>query len=282
MGLPTFFSPANSSTNSHGNPLLQPTNPYASPQAPIGFEQLPQHGSQFRRIINLGLRLYINNLLPITFVTLVVWMPLEIFQAYMDYFVFEPDDLRSSFRLGRALENFFGIIAMGSVIALEDAYVRGEQLTPWEALGEGFSAWPRLIWTRVVRGFLLLLAFLALIIPGIYFMVRLTLAEQVAVIEHESGTDGIKRAHELSQGRFWLLLGLTFAPYAIVVLIALGLGVPLALFPEIDHWLLSAVIGLFVHLLMQIPTSILVATYFDFLGGTPASTNDSHPLSPPG
>ena len=244
---------------------MQPTNPYASPVATEGYARPPQTSGAFRRILNTGLHLYVTNLLPIAVLTLIVWTPLELFAAYMDYFVFDPDDFKSTFRLQQALDSFFGIVATGAIIALQDASIRGEKLSAWEALGEGFAAWPRLFWSRLLRGLLLLIAFLALIIPGLYYWARLALVEQVAVIEHESGSECIKRAHHLTTGRFWLLFGLMALAYTAIAILSLILFVPLGFFPDIDHWLLSAAISLLLDVVIHIPTSILTAAYFESL-----------------
>jgi fumarate reductase subunit D len=100
------------------------------------------------------------------------------------------------------------------------------------------------------------------------------LVEQVAVIEHAGVMDSIKRAHQLSAKRFWILFGITSLSYSAIVLIAIGIHLPLGLFPEIDHWLLSAALSLPIDILMQIPISLLVAAYFDFL-------HDSRTIDPP-
>jgi hypothetical protein len=247
-------------------------NPYASPVHPdrMGHEPAPE--ASFGRILNAGLRLFTGNLWQIAVVTLVVWTPLEIFQGYMEYFVFEADDLSSTFRLQRTLDNLFGIIATGGVIAIETAAMRGVKMTVWGGLIAGVTSWPRLFWTRLIRGLLLLLAFLALIIPGIYFAIRLVFVEPVAVIEHWSGGNCIKRAYELTAGRFWLLFWLLVLSYSAIVFISFALFIPLAFFPEIDHWLVSTAISLVVDVLSQIPTSILVAAYFACLHNSAAES----------
>lgn len=258
---------------------MQPTNPYAAPAADEAFVPPPDRTGSFRRILNVGLHLYFRNLLPITIVTLIIWIPCELFQAYMDHFVLDPENVGQTFRIRQFLESFFGIIGVGAVIAIQDATLRGEKITIWESLDEGFSAWPRLFWSSVLRGFLLLLAFLALVIPFIYYLVRLVLVEQVAMIEHTGVVDSIKRAHELSARRFWLLAGLTFLPYAAIWLIAIALHIPLSIFPELDHWLVSATFALPVDVLAQIPTSLLVVAYFEFMKESSPPLPDSPLIS---
>src|SRR5262245_33175213 len=195
---------------------MNETNPYASPIEAESQLAPAAPPIRFREILNSGLRLYATNFLTIVAITLIVWTPLELFQSYMDYFVFDPEDVRSTFRLQRGLQGFFGIIVTAAVIAVCDATARGERLSVYEALEAGLSAWPRMFWARLVTGLLLLVAFLALIIPGIYAAFRLVLIEPVAVIEHKTGGDCIKRAYHLSQGRFWLFLGLFGGSYLIL------------------------------------------------------------------
>jgi hypothetical protein len=238
------------------------TNPYASPLGTDTPPQLPTPQVSFAQILNCGLQLYISNLAAIVIVTLVIYTPLQFFHSYMDYFVFAEDDLRSSFRLQRALYAFFGIIATAGVIAIGDAAMRGEPLSAWEALGEGLSAWPRMFWSRLLANFLLLAAFLALIIPGIYVFFRLAILEPVAVIEHRSGIGCIKRAYQLTQRRFWLMFGVLGSAYAIVILVGFAMAMPLALFPEIDHWLLDIAMSLLVHVIESIAPILMVAVYF--------------------
>jgi hypothetical protein len=250
---------------------VQPTNPYAAPAAEEGFIRPPERAGPFRRILNIGFHLYFTNLLPITIVTLIIWSPCELFQSYMDHFVLDPESFGQSFRLRQFLDGFFGIIGVGAVIALQDATLRGETISIWQSLDEGFSAWPRLFWSSVLRSILLLVALIALIIPFLYYLVRLALVEQVAMIEHTGAVDSIKRAHELSARRFWLLAGLTFLPHAAIWLIAVGIAIPFGIFPELDHWLLSAALALPVDVLSQIPTTLLVVAYFEFTRAPPAA-----------
>jgi len=238
------------------------TNPYASPTEPET-QLVPAAPSvSFRGILNSGLRLYATNFSKIVVITLIVCTPLEFFQSYMDYFVIDADDFRSSFRLQRALHNFLGIIATAGVIAVCDAAMRGERLSALEGLSEGFSAWPRMFWSRLVSGLLILLAFLALIIPGIYFTFRLALVEPVAVIEHASGGDAIKRSYYLTNGRFWLMLGLLVSSYIVLGLFGMAVVAPTMIFAEIDHWLVNVATSLCINIVAQVIPSILVAAYF--------------------
>jgi hypothetical protein len=257
--------------------IMDSLNPFAAPQTSEPWTaRVRSPGGSFGEALKTGLWLFTENLLPILIVTSIVWSPLEVLQAYCDYFVFEEDDLRSSFRLQRTLNSLFGIIATGAVIAAGDASLRGTRISAWQALFAGLAAWPRLFWTRLVRGFLLVLAFLALILPFIYVGFRLMLVETVVVAERRSGMDCIKRAWELAERRVWRITGLMIVTYFAVVTVSILLFVPLAIFPEFDHWLLSAALSLVADLLGHIPTLVLVAVYFQAVQA-PTSELPPHP-----
>jgi hypothetical protein len=245
-------------------PFMQPINPYAPPEIAQNVEPLPA-GSGFGAVLNNGLRLFATNLLSIALITVIVWGPLEIFEAYMEYFVFDEDDFRSMLRLHQGLDSLFGIVVTAGVIELGAATIRGDRLSAGSGLSKGLAAWPRMFWTRLVSRLLLLIAFLALFLPFIYLVFRIAVIDQVAVLEHSSGGSCIKRTYELTTRKFWAMAGLTVLPYSFVMVFSIALFVPFVLFPEIDHWLVSAAVSVVVDVLLQIPTLIMVAAYFSLL-----------------
>lgn len=67
-----------------------------------------------------------------------------------------------------------------------------------------------LLWLAVVYGFLLVLAFLALVIPGIYLSVAWTVATPVLLFEGLRGRKALARSRALVRGRWWPTLGVLF------------------------------------------------------------------------
>jgi hypothetical protein len=248
-------------------------NPYQVTSLGPGLSaETTERRSSFPRALNFGLQVFVENFLAILTVIAIIWIPLELVQAYCDYFVFDEDDFRSTRRLQRAFDGLFGIIATGGVLAIGNAAHRGERLSGFAALGEGLSAWPRLFWTRLICGLVLLAAFLALIIPFIYVGFRLMLLEAVVVVEHRSGMDGLKRAWQLADQRWWLITGLTVVTYGAIMIIGIGLFIPLAFMPAIDHWLVSAGLSLLVDLMAQVPTLVLLGAYIQAVSMSLEST----------
>lgn len=115
----------------------------------------------------------------------------------------------------------------------------GVEMTAREALKEGLEAVPAGIWTRAVQAFVLLIAFLALIVPGIILMIRFCVGMQISAFERRSGLDALRASNELVRHRvgevfgrlflFWLVqlaFGIAFAMAAGVFTLAMGFLLP--------------------------------------------------------
>lgn len=240
---------------------MEPVNPYAAPQVGESIEQARQPPITFLDVLRTGVDLYVGNLQNVVIVICIVWMPLELFQAYMDYFVLDPDDFRGSFRLSQFLENVFGIIATGGVIAIGAAAINGQRLGWWAALQKGFEAWPRMIWTRIVTGFCLVLALLCFVLPGLYLFLRLALTEPVVVVERLSGMGALKKSAALTQRAVLRMLGLVLVLLGTVFAVGVAVALPTVLLPEFDHWLLSAATSLLIDVFTGWATLTFVAAY---------------------
>lgn len=96
----------------------------------------------------------------------------------------------------------------------------------------GRRFWP-LIWLQVVYGFFLTLAFLALVIPGIYLVVAWTVAIPVLMFENVRGRRALSRSRELLRGRWWPTAGL-------LVLLSILTGLVSALITQVLFAVLPA------------------------------------------
>lgn len=67
-----------------------------------------------------------------------------------------------------------------------------------------------LLWLSTVMAFFLVLAFLALIIPGFYFAIAWTVATPVLLFEGLRGSRALSRSRELVRGRWWPTLAVVF------------------------------------------------------------------------
>ena len=151
--------------------------------------------------------LYRTHFGTVAAVVMVIWLPLELLSSYMDYFVFDSDDFRRSFKFAQFLDNFFGIIATAGVISIGYTSWLGRRPSVREALDVGVRSWGRMWWTRFLTALTLVFGFLLLIFPGIYLLVRLALVEPIAVCERVSGSAAMRRSFELTRGHFWQEIG---------------------------------------------------------------------------
>jgi uncharacterized membrane protein YesL len=215
-------------------------------------------------ILKHAWNVYRTNFGVIAAVILAICLPIDLLSSYMDYFVFDPDDFRKSFKLSRFLDNFIGIIATAAIIAVGYKASLGERSSFRNAMSTGLSSWGRMWWTRCLTGLAILLGLLLLIIPGLYLFVRLTLIEPVVVCERVSGSTAMRRSFELTKGRFWqlVLLGLVFG--SILVAAIAAVVIPALFIPALDHWLVDAATSLVADFIATYGTLCLLSAYGKF------------------
>ena len=241
---------------------MDPTNPYAAPSVDSYFELESRRPSTFPEIVASGTKLYISRFPALLVLTAVIWIPGELVQSYIEYFILDPEDLLAQFRLTIFVESIVGILAVASVIHLGIKTLEGERCPWWAALGRGLAAWPRLLLTRIVAGFLLMLSALVLLIPYFYFAPRFSLCDVVSVVERKAGPSAVGRSMKLTEGNYLLYFGLCAVTFIPVLIVGIGVGVPLVVFPEIDHWLVSAGLTWLADLFMPWMTLVFVSAYF--------------------
>jgi hypothetical protein len=238
-------------------------NPYASPRTEPGElasgSQAPP--ASVLGALGRGTALYAKLFPAVAVITFAVWTPLELFISYVEYFVLDPDDVAAVFRLQLMADSFVGIIASGGVISLGIAAERGQYKTAWQGLMDGLHAWPRFFGARFLGGIFILLGLLLLVLPGIYIGVCLLLAETIVIAEGKGVMRSLSRSKDLTRGNFWPLLALAVVTMSATAAIGIGVFAPLAFFPEIDHWLLSAALGLVVDLFVPWMLLVFVAAY---------------------
>jgi len=214
-----------------------------------------------RAILKHAWSLYKQNFGVIAAVILAICLPIDLLSSYMDYFVFDPDDFRKSFKFSRFLDNFIGIIATAAIISIGHTAYLGDRSTFKSAMRMGLSSWGRMWWTRFLAGLAIILGCLLLFAPGLYLMIRLALVESVAVCEHVSGSTAMRRSFELTRGWVWKLFVLGAAFGAIMVMMMICVVVPAIFIPALDHWLVDAATTLIADFIGAYGTLCLYSAY---------------------
>jgi hypothetical protein len=236
-------------------------NPYESPQLGelVDERHPPAVPVTLADTLRLATSLYLAHLMPIAAITLLFWLPMELTESYLNYFVFDSEDAGKSFQLSMLFQLVIGLIPDAAIMAICLAALKGLQPTILAALGDGFAAWPRMFATRLAVVASVLLAMVLFVIPGIYVGVRTLLAEPAALAEDRGGMSAPGRSFVLTQGRFWRM----FVLFCIVLGYSLGLGaisqIPFFFF---DHWLLFAAVNVVIDLLSAWLTAVVFTAYW--------------------
>jgi hypothetical protein len=229
-----------------------------------------------RAILKHAWSLYKQNFGVIAAVILAICLPIDLLSSYMDYFVFDPDDFRKSFKFSRFLDNFIGIIATAAIISIGHTVCLGERSSFRSAMSTGATSWGRMWWTRFLSGLAIILGCLLLFAPGLYLMIRLSLVESVAVCEHVSGSTAMRRSFELTRGWVWKLFVLGAAFGAIMVMMMVCVVVPGIFIPALDHWLVDAATTLIADFVGAYGTLCLYSAYVTLAANPimPGADND--------
>lgn len=189
-------------------------------------------------------RLYRKHFGVIAAVVIIVWLPCELLESYLEAFVFDQDNFYRSIRFTQFLDHFFGIIATAGVTYVALLAYAGQSASFGDAMGAGLRSWGRMWWTRLLCGFAFVLGMLCFVIPGVYLLTRLCFAETVAVVEQVSGSRAMGRSFELTKGRFWQTFRLGIVIPLVVAVPSWGLVFAMSLIPGFDYWMIDALVQL--------------------------------------
>lgn len=164
-----------------------------------------------------------------------------------------------------ALTALIAVLAAGVSLRVLTATATGSRSGGREALRFAWARYGGLLWLGILYLAVVAGGSLLLVLPGIYVAVACTAALPVLVLEDKRGFDALRRARDLSKGRWWATLG-AIAP-AWVVVVGGGLLVNSVLRSSgsvAGSALTEAFGGLVIQvLLVPIGTAAAVAVYFE-------------------
>jgi hypothetical protein len=178
------------------------------------------------------------------------------------------------------------LISLGAIIRLVLDNLRGETTSLREALGFAVDRVLGMFWVALLVGVTVVIGFLFIIIPGIYFAVGLCIAIPIVIAESLRGTNALRRSFDLVRGRWWatvgriLLAGLIAAVPVVLLTVLLapalvkgfGNSSPFLVF------LVSAVIGILVSILLTPFTTAFSALIYVDLRARAEGPLDPHAL----
>jgi hypothetical protein len=123
--------------------------------------------------------LLLSNIALFTLIVLTVWLPGNLVIEYLAFNVWSEDDVLPYVKLGWWIEALFGPLYVGALLFAANQRKRGEKVGYLDAMAVGFQNWARLIVARFAAGLIILLGFIALVVPGIVLTVRYALLEAI-------------------------------------------------------------------------------------------------------
>jgi hypothetical protein len=206
-------------------------------------------------VIRQSATLIRNNILPFGVLYLAVNAPSSIYSLTL---AGTADlDVSLGVNLLTLAETFVSIVVGAAVTYAAVQELRGRPVDLAEFFGRGLAQGGAAIRVALLSGVLLILAFIALVVPGVVLYTMWWVAIPVAVIERPGAVASLRRSAELTKGVRWRIFGL-FAAFlfavvgggllivaAIFVGVELSAGLDAVLLDWISivtGWVLSAVI----------------------------------------
>ena len=154
--------------------------------------------------------------------------------------------------------------------ALADSYF-GKQPSVSGSLGFAAGKLSAIVWLALLLLTLLVLAFLAFVVPGIWLGVAWSMAFPVLLVEGKGGMNALRRSFQLVQGCWWATFGRLFVANLIAGIISAAIvyGVLAAVVAAIESTSLGALVALGATnviasaLTTPFVAAVIVVTYFD-------------------
>jgi hypothetical protein len=131
---------------------------------------------------------------------------------------------------GLAITQLVSAITTGVAVIVIGEAVLGTRISPADTLTRLEGRIWRLVGLGLLAGLLILLAFVLLIVPGIYVLVLFSFATPVFVLEKTAVTAALSRSAELVRGSWWRTLGIGFLGYLVGSILAGLIEIPFTLF----------------------------------------------------
>lgn len=164
-----------------------------------------------RDLLRETLRLFAAHLHLFTLIALTVWLPGHVVINYLDFFAGGPpgsaEAAARGIRVFLVVEAVFGPLVVAATLAALVRIKRGEPATYGQVLADGLAAWPRIFIARLVQGAIVLVGLVALVVPGLILLVRVSFVDALVVLDGTPLGPALRVSNALTAGRraaiFW-------------------------------------------------------------------------------
>ena len=209
---------------------------------------ITQKQFNFGAVISQSISVFIANLVPFTVVSLLLLLPLLVFNLLV---VGAPTGGYSGGSLlAIVIQMILSQLLAATISFAAFQYMRGQQVGIGECLSRGLSLILPVTGVAILAGLITGIGFLLLVVPGVIAAVMLWVAIPVAVVEHPGVIDSLKRSADLTKGYRWVIFGILLVIGIVLVVVTMILSFILlsaAGFTvySIGVWVLQAIFGAF-------------------------------------
>jgi hypothetical protein len=185
-----------------------------------------------RDLLRETLRLFASHLHLFTLIALTVWLPGHVVINYFDFFAGGPpgsaEAATRGIRVFLVVEAVFGPLVGAATLAALARIKRGEPATYGQALADGLAAWPRLFIARLVQGAIVLVGLVALVVPGVILLVRVSFVDALVVLDGAPLGAALRVSNALTAGRrsaiFWTGGALVVGVFSLAAILSVLAG----------------------------------------------------------
>ena len=210
-----------------------------------------------RAILGETFRLLGSHLYLFTLLSLTVWLPVHVLLNYLEFFDPGEDAVGRALRIVLTAQVVLDPLVVSAMLCALARIKQGVPASYWQALAEGFGAWPRLMLVRFVILWALLLpslgwlavygaapaiqlvgglVLIAVSVGMVWLLVRFAVVDSAVVLGGGSPITVWRQAAELTAGQRWTIFGTAIVIFAVIFgLAALG-GQVVRTVPGANHF----------------------------------------------
>ena len=146
-----------------------------------------------------------------------------------------------------------GLLANSATVLATDYYYQEKDITIGDIIKQSARRWPGLICMTFIIMLVSTIGFVFLIVPGIFLLVKYSLALPLYVMENISVPTALSRSFQMTKGKFWTIFGTVFVLWMVIILagwiVQLILMLPAMVFSNIVVYIIVTVFSALIQVL---------------------------------